>query len=118
MLVRSPVLSSTERPRLQLLRSGLAMLVHFITDEPAKIPAIRLMLEPRYHVVPRILGADDAPAESSGVLMIDADLRKAVRVEQIRQLVQELGPFLKNCLSSRTAFAPWLRRPMRSAPRP
>jgi putative nucleotidyltransferase with HDIG domain len=67
------------------------MFVHFITDEPAKIPAIRLILEPRYQVVPRILGSDDAQPESSGVLMIDADLRKAVRVEQIRHLVQELG---------------------------
>jgi small basic protein len=28
------------------------MLVHFVTDEPTKIPAIRAMLEPRYHVVP------------------------------------------------------------------
>jgi putative nucleotidyltransferase with HDIG domain len=67
------------------------MLVHFVTDEPAKIPAIRLILEPRYQVVPRILGSDDTQPESSGVLMIDADLRKAVRVEQIRHLVQELG---------------------------
>jgi putative nucleotidyltransferase with HDIG domain len=69
------------------------MLVHFITDEPAKIPAIRLILEPRFQVVPRILGSDDARPVSAGVLMIDADLRKAVRVEQIRQLVQELGQF-------------------------
>src|SRR4051812_48840110 len=67
------------------------MLVHFITDEPAKIPAIRQVLEPRYQVVPRILGSDDKQPYSSGVLMIDADLRKAGRVEQIRHLVQELG---------------------------
>ena len=33
------------------------MLVHFVTDEPSKIPAIRAMLEPRYHVAPRLLGA-------------------------------------------------------------
>jgi len=32
------------------------MLVHFVTDEPTKIPAIRAMLEPRYHVVPQLLG--------------------------------------------------------------
>ena len=67
------------------------MLVHFITDEPAKIPAVRQILEPRYQVVPRILGSDGKQPYSSGVLMIDADLRKAVRVEQIRHLVQELG---------------------------
>jgi len=67
------------------------MLVHFITDEPAKIPAIRQVLEPRYQVVPRILGVDGKHPDSSGVLMIDADLRKAVRVEQVRHLVQEHG---------------------------
>ncbi len=30
------------------------MLVHFITDEPTKIPAIRAMLEPQYHIVPQL----------------------------------------------------------------
>jgi putative nucleotidyltransferase with HDIG domain len=67
------------------------MLVHFVTDEPTKIPAIRLVLEPRYQVIPRILGSDEKQSASSGVLMIDADLRKALRVEQIRHLIQELG---------------------------
>jgi putative nucleotidyltransferase with HDIG domain len=67
------------------------MLVHFVTDEPNKIPAIRLVLEPRFRVVPRLLGSDDPQMGSSGVLMIDADLRKAVRVEQIRRVVQELS---------------------------
>jgi putative nucleotidyltransferase with HDIG domain len=67
------------------------MLVHFVTDEPTKIPAIRLVLEPRYQVIPRILGSDEKQSASSGVLMIDADLRKAGRVEQIRHLIQELG---------------------------
>jgi hypothetical protein len=33
------------------------MLVHFVTDEPAKIPAIRATLEPRYHVVPQLVNA-------------------------------------------------------------
>jgi hypothetical protein len=33
------------------------MLVHFVTDEPAKIPAIRAMPEPRYHVVPQLVNA-------------------------------------------------------------
>jgi putative nucleotidyltransferase with HDIG domain len=67
------------------------MLVHFVTDEPTKIPAIRLVLEPRYQVIPRILGSDEKQSASSGVLMIDADLRKVLRVEQIRHLIQELG---------------------------
>ena len=38
--------------------SGPVMLVHFVTDEPAKIPAIRQVLEPRYRVVPQFLGSD------------------------------------------------------------
>ncbi len=67
------------------------MLVHFVTDEPTKIPAIRLVLEPRYHVVPRLLGSDDMLKGTSGVLMVDADLRKSVRVEQIKLVLRELS---------------------------
>ena len=67
------------------------MLVHFVTDEPSKIPAIRAMLEPQYHVVPQLLGGGPTQISSNGVLMIDADLRKAVRVEQIRLVLQELS---------------------------
>jgi putative nucleotidyltransferase with HDIG domain len=72
------------------------MLVHFVTDEPRKISAIRAMLEPRYHVVPRLLGGSDTEISSNGVLMVDADLRKAVRVEQIKLALQHLS-----CLSER-----------------
>ena len=61
---------------------GPEMLVHFVTDEPAKIPAIRAMLEPRYRVLPRLLGNDGAKAGANGVLMVDADLREMVRVDE------------------------------------
>ncbi len=66
------------------------MLVHFVTDEPTKIPAIRALLEPRYHVNPQLLGGDDTQISSNGVLMVDADLRQTVRVEQIRLVLQKL----------------------------
>ena len=65
------------------------MLVHFVTDEAGKIPAIRAMLEPHYQVAPKLLGIDDSQVTSRGVLMVDADLRMRVRVEQIRVIVQE-----------------------------
>ena len=67
------------------------MLVHFVTDEPTKIPAVRAMLEPRYLVVPRLLGGGDTQISSSGVLMVDADLRKMVRVEQIKLVLLDLS---------------------------
>jgi putative nucleotidyltransferase with HDIG domain len=67
------------------------MLVHFVTDEPTKIPAVRAMLEPRYHVVPQLLGGGDTQSSSSGVLMVDADLREMVRVEQIKLVLLELS---------------------------
>jgi putative nucleotidyltransferase with HDIG domain len=67
------------------------MLVHFVTDEPTKIPAVRAMLEPRYRVVPQVLGAGDTQSTSNGVLMVDADLRKKVRVEQIKLVLQKLS---------------------------
>src|SRR6202166_3156693 len=67
------------------------MLVHFVTDEPTKIPAVRAMLEPRYLVVPRLLGGGHTQISSSGVLMVDADLRKIVRVEQIKLVLLDLS---------------------------
>jgi hypothetical protein len=67
------------------------MLVHFVTDEPNKIPAVRAMLEPRYHIVPRLLGGGDTQKASHGVLMVDADLRKMACVEQIKIVLRELG---------------------------
>jgi putative nucleotidyltransferase with HDIG domain len=67
------------------------MLVHFVTDEPNKIPAVRAMLEPRYRVVPQLLGGGDAQNSTNGVLMVDADLRKMVRVEQIKLVLHRLA---------------------------
>ena len=66
------------------------MLVHFLTDEPGKIPAIRAMLEPRYHVAPRLLGIGETQIGPTGVLMVDADLRVAARVQQIKLVLREL----------------------------
>ena len=65
------------------------MLVCYLTDEPAKIPAIRAMLEPHYHVVPGLLG-DEVVFDTGGVLMVDADLREMVRVEQIKDAMGKL----------------------------
>ena len=64
------------------------MIVHFFTDEPAKIPAVRALLEPRYDIVPRLLGGD-TQISSNGVLMVDADLRKKICVEQIRLILKK-----------------------------
>src|SRR5271154_3701574 len=66
------------------------MLVCYLTDEPGKIPAIRAMLEPHHHVVPRLLG-DRVAFGSDGVLMVDADLREMVRVEQVKRALTELN---------------------------
>jgi putative nucleotidyltransferase with HDIG domain len=67
------------------------MLVHFVTDDPTKIPAIRAMLEPRYHIAPQLLGSGDMQTDSSGVIMVDADLRNIHRVEQIKLVLEELS---------------------------
>jgi hypothetical protein len=76
------------------MRSGrlgfFDMLVHFVAEEPAKIPANRAMLEPQYHVVPRLEGGGDTQINPNSVLMVDANLRRMVRVEQIRLVLQEL----------------------------
>ena len=71
------------------------MIVHFFTDEAAKIPAVRALLEPRYDIVPRLLGGD-TQISSNGVLMVDADLRKKICVEQIRLILKK-----QSCISEK-----------------
>jgi putative nucleotidyltransferase with HDIG domain len=66
------------------------MLVHFVTDEPNKVPAIRAMLEPQHAVESYVLGAVGSQALSDGVLVVDADLRKALPVEQLRATLLNL----------------------------
>lgn len=67
------------------------MLVHFITDEPTKLPAIRAVLEPRHEVIAGLLGECDARIEPHGVLVVDVDLRQACRIERVRLALQRLG---------------------------
>jgi putative nucleotidyltransferase with HDIG domain len=65
------------------------MLVHFVTDESAKIPAIRAMLEPQYLVVCQLLENGATQIDPGSILMIDADLRQVTCVEQIRVVLQQ-----------------------------
>jgi len=67
------------------------MLVHFITDEPTKLPAIRAMLEPRHEVAARLLGDCDAQIEPRAVLVVDVDLRQASRIDRLRLALQRLS---------------------------
>src|SRR5258708_7964469 len=66
------------------------MLVHFVTDEPTKIPAIRAMLEPQHCVQSQLLGTGSTKISSDGVLMVDAALRKAAPVQQLKLVLQDL----------------------------
>jgi len=60
------------------------MHVHFLTDEPNKIAKMRALLEPQHCVDPTIVGSNDIRVRHNGVVMVDADLRKPERIEQIR----------------------------------
>jgi putative nucleotidyltransferase with HDIG domain len=66
------------------------MLIHFVTDEPNKIPAIRAMLEPQHLVESHLLGTGAGQALSSGVLLVDADLRQAVLVATLKTILRDL----------------------------
>jgi putative nucleotidyltransferase with HDIG domain len=66
------------------------MLIHYVTDEPNKIPAIRAMLEPQHVVESHLLGTAAEQALSNGVLVVDADLRKAVPVAYLKTLLRDL----------------------------
>ena len=67
------------------------MLVYFVTDEPAKLPAIRAMLEPQHAVVPWVLDGDGTGMRAHGVLMVDVDLRQLPRADQLRPILNELA---------------------------
>src|ERR1700692_5097920 len=77
------------------------MLVHFVTDEASKMAAVRAMLEPQFDVIPQLLGVGGTPISSNGVLMVDADLRQMVRVEQIRLVLQQ-----QKCISEKLFVVP------------
>ena len=66
------------------------MLVHFVTDEPNKIPAVRAMLEPQHTVASYLLGSAVEQALSNGVLLVDADLRKAIPVAYLKTMLRNL----------------------------
>jgi putative nucleotidyltransferase with HDIG domain len=74
---------------VRLFDPAREMLVHFVTDEPAKIPAVRAMLEPQYLVVCQLLENGATQINPGSVLMIDADLRQMTRVEQIKIVLRQ-----------------------------
>ena len=67
------------------------MLVHFITDEPNKLPAVRAMLDSRHELAARVLGGGDALIATDGVFVVDVDLRQAFRTEQVRLVLQPVS---------------------------
>ena len=95
--------------------SGIEMLVHFVTDEASKIAAVRAMLEPQFDVIPQLLGGGETPSSSNGVLMVDADLRQMVRVEQIRLVLQKMNRISEKLFVVQNQVRSILSRPMRSA---
>src|SRR5262249_24289648 len=67
------------------------MHVHFLTDEPNKIPVLRALLEPEHRIEPAILGDDVVRAIPEDVLMVDADLRQPERIELIKKTLQTVA---------------------------
>jgi putative nucleotidyltransferase with HDIG domain len=68
------------------------MYVDFITDDFPKVASVRAMLGNRHVVIPRLLGSGDTEIrENCSVLMFDADLRKLVSIQNIKQVLQKLN---------------------------
>src|SRR5689334_20207853 len=66
------------------------MLVHFVTDNANKIPALRATLEPRHAVETYLLEGAEEHALSNGVLLVDADLRKTFSIERLKAISRKL----------------------------
>jgi hypothetical protein len=56
------------------------MIIHFVTDEPTKVPTVRAMVEPQFHVAPQLSEGGETQINPNNLLMVDADLRR-MRVE-------------------------------------
>jgi putative nucleotidyltransferase with HDIG domain len=67
------------------------MYVHFLTDEPNKIPRMKMLLEPEHRIEPTLLGIDGIRVRPDGIVVVDADLRRPERIEQIRMDLQILN---------------------------
>jgi putative nucleotidyltransferase with HDIG domain len=67
------------------------MHVHFLTDEPNKMARMRALLEPQHHVELTVLGRDGVRAVPEAILMVDADLRRRDRIEQIKNDMRALS---------------------------
>lgn len=67
------------------------MRVHLLTDDPAKVPLVRGLLEPRHVVEVGLLDESNAPVVPNGgvALIVDADLSCADRVEKIKDAVKD-----------------------------
>jgi putative nucleotidyltransferase with HDIG domain len=66
------------------------MLVHFVTDNENKIPAVRATLEPKHAVEAYVLASSEEFALSNGVLLVDANLHRMVFVEQLKTVFRKL----------------------------
>ena len=93
------------------------MLVHFVTDAPNKIPAIRAMLEPEHAVESRVLGSADQGALSNGVLIVDADLRKALPVEQLKAMMRDVESVSEKLFVVQSHLRDMVAQALRSVPR-
>lgn len=68
------------------------MYVDFITDDFPKVASVRALLGSRHVVIPRLLGSGDTEIrENCSVLMFDADLRKLVSIQNIKQVLLKLN---------------------------
>jgi hypothetical protein len=65
------------------------MLVYFVSDEPAKIPTVRAMLEPQNRVALELSESGDTHINPNRLLVVDADLRRLC-VEPNSIVLQEL----------------------------
>lgn len=94
------------------------MLVHFITDNPSKIPAIQAMLEPRYGVIPWRLDQAKTEVEWSGALVVEVDLRNSAIVKQVRSPLSNLGRIRERVFVVKTHVHHAFAQPMRLGQRP
>jgi len=71
------------------------MPVHVVADEPAKLIAVRKMLESRFPVTSELLGGVSVQRGEVTVLVIRADLRALENIHALKKILRSLGKVRK-----------------------
>lgn len=71
------------------------MLVHVVTDDPAKLPSLRRLIEPRFPTTSELVGGARVQRGDVTALLIKADLRRLENIHALKKIIRALSKVRK-----------------------